>query len=110
MNESSVFAPASLTTTRVKVTAIRAWPTTFVVLERPSERCRRILIRSSTAPTMPRPTATPSTARPATVIWPKATPKSSLPVAIRPAAYARTIPVTMTTPPMVGVPIFSRCP
>jgi hypothetical protein len=73
MNEISELTCVNSSATAVKPTATRAWPTTFAVLLSPSDLCRRILMRSSAAPTIPRPTATPSTARPAAVIRSNAT-------------------------------------
>jgi len=98
MNDRSGCRWENCTTTTPNTTAMTAWPSSLAVLLRPSERRRRILMRSSAAPTAPSPTVMPSTASPATDTDVTTT---------REAAKASTIPPMITTPPMVGVPIFS---
>ena len=67
MNDRSMFTWEKWTATYPNPTATPAWPRNFAVLLSPSDRWRAILMRSSNAPTIPRPTATPSTDRPARV-------------------------------------------
>ena len=99
MNVSSVGTPAARTATMPKIRAITAWPAIFAVFDRPSDRRRRTLMKSSMNPSNPRSTVASSTEIPAAV---------TVVNTMRVATYAATIPAMITVPPIVGVPIFSR--
>jgi hypothetical protein len=64
---SSVGTPAARTATMPKIRAITAWPAIFAVFDRPSDRRRRTLMKSSMNPSSPRSTVASSTEIPAAV-------------------------------------------
>ena len=103
MNDSSVDVPVSgekCTTTAANRTDTTAVPKNFWNFERPSERSLRTFRKSSRKPTIANPTAANSKARPAGVRCWKVN---------RDARTPTNKPITMTMPPIVGVPIFSMC-
>jgi hypothetical protein len=87
-------------TISAKITETIAVPRNFCDLDNPSDRRRRTFKKSSRNPTTPNPTAANRSANPAGVKrW----------NVKRDARKPATSPIRITIPPMVGVPIFSRC-